>query len=348
VECSDAVFHSGNATLTLQRCGNLQPGDGDMPQRPTPETDSDSEQCLVVDGGPFNVEADVVIGADGISSKIREAMEMAGSRTKRHAFQDRSPVIYKTLPISMPVGSRVDLNYSTRKSGIGIEALPNMEGSLAGVVLFKPTDKDILNMRSASDAKQFFTSTFPDWPTPQLSDAELVAFARRRVRQLPQFTYCGPSLHLSGGRAVLLGDAIHSVKPYFGLGVNSGFEDVSVLDDCIEEAGGDLGRAFESYSKRRGPDAKALVESQYRLDQPGKFRTLLFFVGPLLLDTLCNRLLPSVFAPSTLRLFGNADYSFAELRMRKRRDRSLQLLLLVALPVLAVRTVQTVFWRVYH
>merc|ERR1712032_199877 len=96
--------------------------------------------------------------------------------------------------------------------------------------------------------------------------------------------------------------------------------------------------------KRRGPDARALVESQYRLDQPGKLRTMLFFVGPLLLDTFCNRFLPSVFAPSTLRLLGNADYSFAELRRRKRRDRALQLLLLVALPIFAVRSVKALFW----
>jgi len=350
VECSDAVFQSasGSATLTMQQCGSLKPAETDTQNRPTIEPDSDGEECLVAEEGPFNVEADVVIGADGVSSKVREAMEMAGSRTYRRILQDRSPVIYKTLPISMPAGSRSDLNYSSRKSSIGIEALPNMEGSLAGVVLFKPTDKDIVNMRTASDAKQFFTSTFPDWPTPQLSDAELDAFALRKVRRLPQFTYCGPSLHLSGGRAVLLGDAIHSVKPYFGLGVNSGFEDVSVLDDCIEEAGGDLERAFESYSKRRGPDARALVESQYRLDQPGKFRTLLFFVGPLLLDTFCNRLLPSVFAPSTLRLLGNADYSFSEIRMRKRRDRALQLLLLGALPVLAVRAARAMLLLLHH
>ena len=34
----------------------------------------------------------------------------------------------------------------------------------------------------------------------------------------------------------LLGDAIHSVKPYFGLGVNSAFEDVTVLSQALDDA----------------------------------------------------------------------------------------------------------------
>ena len=40
--------------------------------------------------------------------------------------------------------------------------------------------------------------------------------------------YVGPALH-QGGSTVLLGDAIHTVKPYFGLGVNSALEDVLAL-----------------------------------------------------------------------------------------------------------------------
>ena len=33
----------------------------------------------------------------------------------------------------------------------------------------------------------------------------------------------------------MLGDSIHTVKPYFGLGVNSALEDVCVLDACLDE-----------------------------------------------------------------------------------------------------------------
>ncbi|CAK0838824.1 unnamed protein product [Prorocentrum cordatum] len=198
VECEDVAFHPGGATLKMQQCVPLKdgaPGGGRTPE---------DEECQV-DGGPFSVDADVVIGADGVNSMVREAMERAGARTRKHAFRDRSPTVYKTLPVTMPAGSRLDLNYGTRLDGVGLEALPNVEGTLAGVVLFKPTDTRFTGMRTAGDARECLESLFPDWPLPQLSEAELEAFAQRRVRNLPQFSYCGPSLNL-GGRAVLLGD----------------------------------------------------------------------------------------------------------------------------------------------
>ena len=42
--------------------------------------------------------------------------------------------------------------------------------------------------------------------------------AAKPPSNIPRFRYVGPALH-QGGSTVLLGDAIHTVKPYFGLGV---------------------------------------------------------------------------------------------------------------------------------
>ena len=53
-------------------------------------------------------------------------------------------------------------------------------------------------------------------------------FIAKEPSSLPVFRYVGPRLH-RGGTTALIGDAVHTVKPYFGLGVNSAFEDVQVL-----------------------------------------------------------------------------------------------------------------------
>lgn len=147
IECADVTFDSHGATLTLQRCV-------------APESNADAsiasagddEECQT-DAGPFEVQADVVIGADGVNSQVREAMQKAGASTKKTVFKDRRPTAYKTLPITMPQDARVDLNYSTRKGAIGIEALPNVEGTLGGVLLCRPADKRILDMESAENAR---------------------------------------------------------------------------------------------------------------------------------------------------------------------------------------------------
>ena len=64
------------------------------------------------------------------------------------------------------------------------------------------------------------------------------------------FRYVGPVLHY-GDSTVLLGDAIHTVKPYFGLGVNSAFEDVISLRAALDAEPLDPGRALEAFSEAR-------------------------------------------------------------------------------------------------
>jgi len=111
------------------------------------------------------------------------------------------------------------------------------------------------------------------------------------------------------------------VKPFFGLGLNSGFEDVAVLDACLEEAEGDPAKALPLYSQRRAPEARCLVECQRRFDQPTDLRFALAFVLPLVLDSIFHKMLPSVFAPGLLGLFQDGALSFRQARRRKRLDR---------------------------
>ena len=76
---------------------------------------------------------------------------------------------------------------------------------------------------------------------------------------LPSFGYVDKSLNM-GGQAALLGDTIHTVKPYFGLGVNSAWEDARVLTGTPDLNDGDTSVALPNYTRKRKSDAKALVE----------------------------------------------------------------------------------------
>jgi kynurenine 3-monooxygenase len=66
-------------------------------------------------------------------------------------------------------------------------------------------------------------------------------------------------LHLEG-KALLLGDAGHSVVPFFGEGMNSGFEDCQVLDELLDWHGQDWPRVFAEYARLRHPNVEAIAD----------------------------------------------------------------------------------------
>jgi 2-polyprenyl-6-methoxyphenol hydroxylase-like FAD-dependent oxidoreductase len=187
-------------------------------------------------------------------------------------------------------------------------------------------------LKTADDVRALFQEQFPAF-LPALREVDLERFAAKQDCSLPTFSYAGPVLH-HGSSSCLLGDAIHTVKPYFGQGVNSAFEDVAVLQKALEETDDDPAAAVQRYSQLRARDAEALVQLSHSLD--GGFLT---FVGPLILDSMLNRLLPAVFSPNIIASLQNEKWSFSRIQARKRWDRALQVVLLGGLMAGVVRVV---------
>lgn len=61
-----------------------------------------------------------------------------------------------------------------------------------------------------------------------------------------------------GERAVLLGDAAHTIVPFLWQAVNVGFNDCVVLDQLIEKYG--FGKAFEHYDKIQKKNGDAIAD----------------------------------------------------------------------------------------
>lgn len=123
-----------------------------------------------------------------------------------------------------------------------------------------------------------------------------------------QFMYAGPRIY-QGQSTVLLGDSVHTVKPYFGLGVNSAWEDVFALDKALDTTADNVPFAIRRFSDERAKEAKHMVEISHRLD--GGF---LSFVLPLLVDNFLSAKLPQIFSVNTLSALQNENLSFAEIR----------------------------------
>ena len=142
--------------------------------------------------------------------------------------------VYKIIPIELPAGYRTDLNYSSRTGkGVAMECLPTKEGLLVGVLLIKPTDEETcLKVSDPKKLREYLDSDFPMF-SKMVSDENVEKIAKSKFSGLPNFQYAGGALHL-GSCAGLIGDAIHTVKPYFGMGELM-LEDITVLEECTRK-----------------------------------------------------------------------------------------------------------------
>ncbi len=58
----------------------------------------------------------------------------------------------------------------------------------------------------------------------------------------------------------MIGDAAHAIVPFFGQGMNCGFEDCVVLNELIEKHKEDWNKIFPEYQTLRKPDADAIAD----------------------------------------------------------------------------------------
>jgi kynurenine 3-monooxygenase len=58
----------------------------------------------------------------------------------------------------------------------------------------------------------------------------------------------------------LIGDAAHAIVPFFGQGMNCGFEDCRILDELIEQNGDDWHAILQQYQTLRKPDSDAIAD----------------------------------------------------------------------------------------
>jgi kynurenine 3-monooxygenase len=139
----------------------------------------------------------------------------------------------------------------------------------------------------------FFRSHFPDAIplVPGLVDE----FQRNRTAEFIT-TYTFPWQHK--GRIVLLGDACHSVVPFYGQGMNAAFEDCVVLSGCIARNGDNWEAAFEEFEqlRKRNTDALAGLSKENFLVLCNKAKSTAFMARKKV-ELGLNRLMPRVWVP---------------------------------------------------
>src|SRR5271168_866328 len=202
-------------------------------------------------------ETGVVIGCDGSASSIRAEMFKLSRFNFSQQYLDYG---YKELTI--PAGSDGKHLLETHalhiwpRGNYMLIALPNIDGTFA-CILFLPFEgaDGFDGLTTQAELLQFFESRFPDAASlmPQLANNYFANPTGAMVT-----IKCSP-WHV-GGRALLLGDAVHAIVPFFGQGINCGFEDCTRLVELLDRHGADWPRVFLEFEKERKVNTDAIAD----------------------------------------------------------------------------------------
>ncbi|MFX0557337.1 FAD-dependent oxidoreductase [Maribacter sp. CXY002] len=204
---------------------------------------------------------DHVFGCDGAFSRVRHKMQR---RSRFDYSQDFIDVGYKelTIPANSDGSHKLD-KYSFHiwpRGKFMFIAMPNLDGSFT-CTLFMPFEGDISfeRIKTKEEAAQFFTRYFPNVKDEIENLTE--DFFKNPTSALVTMK-CYPWTYWD--KVALVGDSAHAIVPFYGQGMNAGFEDIYVLDQTIKKYGDDWETIFEEYQKERKPNADAIAELSYR------------------------------------------------------------------------------------
>lgn len=205
----------------------------------------------------LNVEGDVLFGADGAFSQVRGRMQISDRFNYSQSYIEHS---YKELhiPPQEVGGFRLEKNvlHIWPRHSFMMIGLPNIDGSFTCTLFLAhkgPVSFEHLSTPAAVQA--FFEEYFPN--AIPLMPSLLNDFATNPESSLVTVR-CSP--WVVRDRVALIGDAAHAIVPFYGQGMNCGFEDCRILMECLDAHGDDWTAALRDYERFRKPAGDAIAD----------------------------------------------------------------------------------------
>jgi salicylate hydroxylase len=200
------------------------------------------------------VDADVLIGADGIHSDVRRLLigEVAARDSGLCAWRalipgERLPAPYLSPTQTLWLGP-----------GRHLVHYPISAGRTVNVVAFTPVTKgEAVESWTAQGDPDQFRSEFPGWD-------DMVGVLLDEVTHVGRWSVLdrAPIDTYSFDRIALLGDAAHPMLPFFAQGAGQAIEDAGALASCLTEAG-EVSVALAAYTRVRVPRTARVQQASY-------------------------------------------------------------------------------------
>ena len=203
------------------------------------------------------VSAELLFGADGAYSKVRRLAQ----ETPRFSYnQSYMPQSY----IELHIPANTDGSFKMAKDALHIWprkafmliALPNPDGSFT-CTLFLDFQGQVSfsSLTERAEVTAFFAENFADAMT--LLENPIDEFLSKTANPLFLLKV---DPWVINDKVALIGDAAHAMVPFYGQGMNCGFEDCRVLDELITQHQHDWSKIFPAYQQARKINADAITE----------------------------------------------------------------------------------------
>lgn len=259
-----------------------------------------------------------ILGADGLHSVVRQRMqEFGGARMQyQQHFVSHS---YKELVLPATASGefavRSDCLHIWPRHDFMLIALPNPTKDFT-VTLFMREKTDLSrspysfeSLDSDDKILDFLNKEFPDFVklVPNVLDVW-----HENPKSPLMWLKCNP--HHYKDKVVLLGDAAHAIIPFYGQGVNCGFEDCKTLNQMFDQVGDDnLEKVFEEYSKVRKPSTDAICElSEHNFIEMSSSTASTSYLLKKKFGMFLHKLFPNKFLPLYTMVTFTPSMSYAE------------------------------------
>jgi kynurenine 3-monooxygenase len=208
------------------------------------------------------VESDLLFGADGAFSAVRQIMMQKDRFNYSIEYIEHG---YKELviPANNDGSYKLDKNclHIWPRREFMLMALANLDGSFTCTLFFPYEGEQSFNrIKNENDLINFFKETFPD--AINLMPTLVNDFFENKTSSLA-IVRCSPWVH--NGKIALIGDAAHAIVPFYGEGMNCGFEDCFIFNSLLEKMGDkDLHSLLNKYNEMRKPNGDAIADLSLR------------------------------------------------------------------------------------
>jgi salicylate hydroxylase len=231
----------------------------------------DGDQAVATFANGKSFECDLIVGADGVRSVVRDALwgPEPAHYTGHMCWRALVDVDHHPLPFASP-----DASFWLGPKGHVVTYYVK-GGRQLNVVAITENKEWVEESWSVKSTQQALLDAFPGW------HANITELYRRAD---PDGIYKwglfdrDPMQRWSRGRATLLGDAAHPMLPFLSQGAAMAIEDGYVLAEALARFGQDIPKALDAYEAERRPrTSRVQLEARergrtYHLSSPEELR----------------------------------------------------------------------------